>query len=60
MFIIYVTDLSTKNKMLTRGFIFLQKSEIQTVGNRKEKFQLFHFRNSEFFSYELFQKMLNV
>ena len=38
MFIIYVIDLSTKNKVQRRGFIFLQKSKIMTVGNRKEKF----------------------
>ena len=37
MFIIYVIDLSTKNKMERRGFIFLQKSNIKTVGNRKKK-----------------------
>ena len=33
----YVIDLSTKNKMERRGFIFLQKSNVQTVGNRKKK-----------------------
>ena len=36
MFIIYVIDLSTKNKMQRRGFIFLQISNIQTVGKRKK------------------------
>ena len=45
MFIIYVIDSSTKNKMYKQGFIFLQKSKIQTVGNRRKVFQLFHFRN---------------
>ena len=38
MFIIYITDLSTKKKMQRRGFIFLQKSKIQTVGNGKKLF----------------------
>ena len=38
MFIIYVTDLSTKKKMQRRGFIFLQKLKIQTVGNGKKLF----------------------
>ena len=38
MFIIYVTDLSNKNKMQRRRFIFLQKQKIQTVGNREKKF----------------------
>ena len=36
MFIIYVIDLPTKYKMLRRGFTFLQKSKIQTVGKRKK------------------------
>ena len=36
MFIIDVVDLSTKNKMLRRELIFLQKSKIQTVGKRKK------------------------
>ena len=36
MFVIYVTDLSTKNKMLRRGFISLQKPKIQAVGKRKK------------------------
>ena len=36
MFIIYVIDLSTKNKLKRRGFIVLQKSKMQTVGKRKK------------------------
>ena len=36
VFIISVIDLSTKNKMLRRGFVFLQKSKIQTVGKKKK------------------------
>ena len=47
MFIIYVIDSSTKNKNV-RGFIFSQKSKIQTVGNGKKKF----------FSAISFQKLL--
>ena len=35
MFINCVIDLSTKNKIQKQGFIILQKSKIQTVGNRK-------------------------
>ena len=47
MFIIYVIDLSTKNKMQRRGFIFLQKSKIQTVGDtQKNFFQLIYFGKS--------------
>ena len=42
MFIIYVIDLSTKNKNV-RGFIFSQKSKIQTVGNGKKKFFFTYF-----------------
>ena len=38
MFIIYVTDLSTKNKKVKAGFTFLQKLKIPTVGNRKKNF----------------------
>ena len=57
VFIIYVIDLSTKNKMWRRGFIFFKKSKIQVAGNRQKKFQLFHFRNFEFFLYGLFQKL---
>ena len=60
MFIIYVIDLSTKNKMQRRGFIFLQKSKIKTFGNRKKKFQLIHFRKSLLFIFVFLQKMLNV
>ena len=38
-----------------------QNPKIETVGNRKKLFfQLFHFRNSEFFIYALVQKILNV
>ena len=37
-FITYVMDLSTKNKVQRRGFIFLQKQKIKTVGNRKKIF----------------------
>ena len=41
---------------------FSKNKKIQTVKNRKNNFffQLFHFRNSQFFLYGLFQKMLNV
>ena len=47
MFIIYVTDLSTKNKKVKAGFTVLQKLKIPTVGNRKKKFsQLIHVRKS--------------
>ena len=47
MFIIYVIDLSTKNKMQRRGFTFLQKLKIQTFGKREKcNFQSFHFNNS--------------
>ena len=47
MFIIYVTDLSTKNKKVKAGFTVLQKLKIPTVGNRKKNFsQLIHFRKS--------------
>ena len=61
-FIIYVIDLSTKNKMQRGGFIFLQKSEIKTVGNIKKKifFQLIHFRIFLIFQNAFLQKMLNV
>ena len=45
----YVIDLSTKNKIKRRGFIFSQKSNIETVGNRKKYFlQLIHSENSNF------------
>ena len=47
MFIIYIIDLSAKNKRYRRGFIFLQKSKLQIVKNRKI-----------FFSVILFQKFL--
>ena len=61
MFIIYVIDLSTKNKMQTQGFIFLQKSKINTVGNRKKNFfHLIYFRKFQFFISAFVQKMLNV
>ena len=46
MFIIYVIDLSTKNKMERQGFKFLQKLKINIIGNRKNIFQFFYFRNS--------------
>ena len=40
-------------------YLFLQKPEIQTVGNGKKNFfQLFHFRSSSFFRYGLFKKCL--
>ena len=38
MFIIYVIDLLTKDKMQRRGFKFSQKSKIQMVGNRIKNF----------------------
>ena len=38
IFIIYVIDLSTKNRIKRRGFIFLQKSKIKTLGKRKKNF----------------------
>ena len=62
MFIIYVTDLSTKNKLLRGGFPFLQKPKIQAVGKRKK---IIFFSNSTAenpnFSYmRFFQKMLYV
>ena len=44
VFIISVIDLSTKNKMLRRGFVFLQKSKIQTVGKRKKLFSVISFQ----------------
>ena len=47
MFIIYVIDLSTTNKMQRRGLIFLQKSKIKTVENE-----------SNFFSVNSLQKIL--
>ena len=40
MFIVYVTDLSTKNKKVKTGFTFLQKLKIQAVGNRKKNFSV--------------------
>ena len=43
-----VINLSTKNKIQRRGFIFFKKSEIKSVGNRKKNF----------FSANLFQKIL--
>ena len=46
--IIYVIDLSTKNKMKRRGFIFLQKS----------KYRQFEIENKFFFSVISFQKLL--
>ena len=36
MFIIYVVDLSTKNKMWRRGLKFLQKLKMQMVVKRKK------------------------
>ena len=60
MFIIYVMDLSTKNKMERQGFKFLQKLKINIIGNTKNIFQFFYFRNSYLFLYKPFQKMLNV
>ena len=46
MFIIYVIDLSIKNKMERQRFKFLQKLKINIIGNRKNIFQFFYFRNS--------------
>ena len=33
MFIVYAIDLSVKNEIKRKGFIFLQKSKMQTVEN---------------------------
>ena len=60
MFIIYVIDFSTKNKMYRQGFIFLQKPKILTVGNRKENFSDFLLEIPNFLIYVFFQKILNV
>ena len=60
MFIIYVIDFSTKNKMYRQGFIFLRKPKILTVGNRKENFSDFLLEIPNFLIYVFFQKILNV
>ena len=47
--------------MQIRGFIFLQKSKIKTIGNRKKIFfHLIHFRKFQFFISAFLQKILNV
>ena len=47
--------------MQIRGFIFLQKSKIKTLRNRKKNFfQLIHFRKSKFLVFAFLQKMLDV
>ena len=46
--------------MQRRTLIFLQKSKTKTLGNRKKKFQLIHFKKSQFFTFAFLQKMLNV
>ena len=76
MFIIYVIDLSTKNKNVKTGVCIFIK--IKSTGRWDKKirelnsltylvgieekifFQLIRFRKSSFFIYALFQKMLNV
>ena len=40
MFIIYAIDLSTKNKIQRRGFIFLQKLKMQTFGKKNKFFSV--------------------
>ena len=58
---LYISQIyEPKIKCRDGGFIFLQKSKIQTVGNTKKKSQLIHFRKSLFFTYEFSQKILNV
>ena len=56
VFIIYVIGFSTKNKIKRRGLMFLQKSKIQTVGNRKKNYFFFSYFISEIpnFSYVRF------
>ena len=56
----YVIDLSTKKKRKDGGSFF---TNIKNTDGRKYKtkiVQLFHFRNSLFFLYALFQKKFNV
>ena len=48
MFMIYAIDLSTKNKMSRQGFIFLEKSKTETVGNTKKHFSRFLFQKLTF------------
>ena len=55
MFIIYVTDLSPKNKMQWWRLNFLQKSKLQMVGNKK-KFYYFISEIPNFFYMGFFRK----
>ena len=63
MFIIYVIDLSTKKGKNGR-FIFLQKSEKQTVANTKKNVLSYFISGIPNFSYMFFffffKKMLNI
>ena len=54
MFIIYVVDLSTKNKMWRRGLKFLQKLKMQMVGKRKKTLLVILFQKFLIFLYGLF------
>ena len=56
VFIISVIDLSTKNKMLRRGFVILQKSKIQTVGKKKKTFGYFISEIPKFSCMDFFRK----
>ena len=40
--------------------MLLQKSKMQTFGNKKKKFQLIHFRNCYFFIYVFFSEKASV
>ena len=57
MFMIYVIDLSNKNKMLRRGFIFFQNT-----GRWKQIFfsVILEIRNFSYMRFFFFHKMINV
>ena len=60
MFIIYIIDLSTKNKTEKGGFKFLNKSKIQTVKPREKMSNYFILEIPNFAYMRFFQKMLYV
>ena len=60
MFIIYVIDLSTKDKNVKRGFIFLQKLKMQTIGNRKKIFFSYFISEVPNFSYMVFFRECSI
>ena len=61
LLIFYLPKMKYKDGGEGGGFIFLQKLKIKR-SEKENKYisQLFHFRNSYFFLYGLYQKMLNV